>query len=157
MGTINFLIPSSLPPEAIRELERACITGGPDNMPWPTQVQVDASRLTVRRDVDESGCLAVPWEVNGAGRLMSASATLMERDLPYHFQVELARGKINQLRCQAADWRSGGLQMPADLIHQIRDASLTFGRAATQMPSDQAAAQAQTALNMGYHTADRLV
>jgi hypothetical protein len=118
---------------------------------------VDGGRLTVHRDVDESGCLAAPWEVNGAGRLMSASATLMERDLPYHFQVELARGKINQLRCQAADWRSGGLQMPGDLVQQIRDASLTFGRAATQMPSEQAGEHAQNALRLGYLTADRLV
>jgi hypothetical protein len=157
MGTINLLLPNGLAPEALRELERACITGGPDNMPWPTQAQVDATHLSVHRDVDESGCLAAPWEVNGAGRLMSASATLMERDLPYYFQVELARGKINQLRCQAADWRSGGLQMPGDLVQQIRDASLTFGRAVTQMPSDQAGVHAQAALQMGYQTADRLV
>lgn len=157
MGTINFLLPNSLPTEAVRELERACITGGPDNMPWPTQVHVDASRLTVRRDVDESGCLSAPWEVNGAGRLMSASATLMERELPYHFQVELARGKINQLRCQAADWRSGGLQMPPDLQQQIREASLTFGRAITQMPNDQASQQAQSALVLGHQIGERLV
>jgi hypothetical protein len=157
MGTINLLLPNGLSPEALRELERTCVIGGPDNMPWPTQAHVDAGRLLVHREVDESGCLVAPWEVNGAGRLMSASATLMERDLPYYFQLELARGKINQLRCQAADWRSGGLQMPGDLVQQIRDASLTFGRAVTQMPSDQAADNAQTALQMGYQTADRLV
>jgi hypothetical protein len=157
MGTINLLIPSGLSEETLRELERACITGGPDNMPWPTQAQVNGDRLTIRRDVDESGCLAAPWAVNGAGRLMSASATLMERDQPYDFQVELARGKINQLRCQAADWRSGGLQMPGDLLKQIHDASIAFGQAATQMPSDQAAVQAQAALAQGFQTADRLV
>ncbi|MBY0527385.1 MAG: endo-1,4-beta-xylanase [Gemmataceae bacterium] len=157
MGTINFLIPNGLSPEAVRELERACVTGGPDNMPWPTQVRLESNQLVVSRDVDESGCLAVPWDINGAGRVMSASATLMERDLPYHFQIELARGKVNQLRCQASDWRSGGLQMPPELQQKIREASLTFGRAATQMPSEQAIEQAQAALNLGYRTAEELV
>jgi len=157
MGIINFLLPAGVSPETTRELGRACVTGGPDNMPWPTQVRVDPPQLAVQRDVDESGCLAVPWEINGAGRLMSASATLMERDLPYSFPIELARGKINQLRCQASDWRTGGLQMPPDLMQQIRDASLLFGHAATQMPSDQAVQLAETALSLGHQTAERLV
>jgi hypothetical protein len=157
MGTMNFLLPGGITPETARELERACVTGGPDNMPWPTQVRVDATQLSVHRDVDESGCLSVPWEINGAGRLMSASATLMERDLPYSFPIELARGKVNQLRCQASDWRSGGLQMPADLGQQILDTSRVFGNAATQMPSEQAVHLAQTALGLGHQTAEHLV
>ena len=152
-----FQLPDRLSPEALRELERACVTGGPDNMPWPTEVRVDARQLSVRRDVDESGCLVAPWEVNGAGRLMTSSATLMERDSPYNFPIEMARGKVNQLRCQAADWRSGGLQVPAPLMQKIRDTSLTFGHAATQMPTDQAVQKAQAALAQGYATAEELV
>src|SRR5262249_26804448 len=105
MGVMNFLLPANLSAKAARELERACVTGGPDNMPWPTQVRVEPGRLTVRRGVDESGYLVVPWEVDSAGLLMGATATLMERDEPYYLEVELARGKVNHLRCQAADWQ----------------------------------------------------
>src|SRR5262245_59990604 len=123
MDTMKFLLPTGLPADAARELERACVAGGPDNMPYPTQVLRDAGQLTVTRNVDESGCLVVPWGVDGAGRLMGTSATLMERPSPYRLQVELARGKINQLRCQAADWLSGGLQVPPDLARQVRDAT----------------------------------
>jgi hypothetical protein len=157
MGTMNFLLPTGINPELARELERACITGGPDNMPWPTQVRVSAAQLSVEREVDESGCLAAPWEINGAGRLMSASATLMERDSPYSFAVELARGKVNQVRCQASDWRSGGLQMPADLAEQIRSISVLFGQAATQMPSEQAVELAQNTLGLSHQAAESLV
>jgi hypothetical protein len=157
MGTMNFQLPSELPSDLVRELERACVIGGPDNMPWPTQVKVDTQKLSVLRDVDESGCLAVPWQVNGAGRLVTSTATLMERDSPYQFQIELARGKINQLRCQASDWRSGGLQMPEELSRRIRDTSIAFGHAATQAPAAEALRAAQEALAQGYLNSEELV
>jgi len=157
MGTLNFQLPGDLPPDLARELERACVIGGPDNMPWPTQVRVQANHMAVRRDVDESGSLVAPWHINGAGRLMSTTATLMERESPYLFPVELARGKINQLRGQAYDWRAGGLQMPPELAQRIREISIAFGRAVTQGGTPEAAEQAQAALSQGYQAAEELV
>src|SRR3954470_24056014 len=141
MGTLSFLLPKGLSADMLRELERACMAGGPDNMPWPTEVHVTPDQVTLRRTVDESGFLVSPWDIDGLGRLMGTSATLMERPTPYYLQVELTRGKINQLRGQAADWRAGVLQVPAPLAQQIRDASLAFGRAVTQTPPDQAGPQ----------------
>ncbi len=154
---MNFLLPGGLAPEMLRELERGCVAGGPDNMPWPTHLGVEAGQLVVRRDVDESGSLVVPWEIDGAGRLMGATATLMERPAPYHLPIELARGKINQLRCQASDWRTGGLQISDVLMERIRQTSLTFGRAVTQLPDAEAEPLAQAALDLGYCTAAELV
>jgi hypothetical protein len=157
MGTMTFQLPGSLAPDALRELERSCVVGGPDNMPWPTDVDIAPGRMTLRRGVEESGFLAVPWEVPGAGLLMGATATLMERPLPYRLQVEQARGKINQLRCQAADWQAGGLVLSDALTQQIRQATLEFGRAVTQPPSEQAGQQAQAALTLAYRAAHELV
>jgi hypothetical protein len=157
MGTVSFLLPKSTKPDDARELGRACMAGGPDNMPWPTEAQVDPGRLTLRRTVDESGYLVAPWEVNGFGRLMGTSATLMERPTPYQLQVELARGKVNQLRCQAADWRSGGLQVPPELAQRVHETSLAFGHAVTQLVPEDAAQQAQAALLSGYQAAEVLV
>jgi hypothetical protein len=158
MGTIHFLLPSGLSAEAVRELDRACMTGGPDNMPWPTQIHVDGDQLTVgRREVDESGSLLAPWEVEASGFLMGSTATLMERSQPYVLRVELARGKVNQLRCQASDWLAGGLQMPDALDRLVHDTSLTFGRAVTQDDAHQAGEIAQRALTQAYDAADQLV
>lgn len=157
MGTMNFLLPAELPPGAAEELERACVAGGPDNMPWPTEVRIEPGRLSLDRDVDESGCLVVPWNVNGFGRLMGTSGTLVERTQPYNFQIELARGKINQLRCQSADWQAGGLQVSPELLQSIRTASLAFGKAVTQPLSHEVERLAQAALVEGYQTADQLV
>jgi Glycosyl hydrolase family 10 len=157
MGTMTFLLPAELPEQAVRNLERACVSGGPDNMPWLTEAQVDHGRLLLRRATDDSGYLVVPWEVEESGLLTCSSATLMERPLPYHFQLELARGKVNQLRCQAADWMAGGLTMPDELAQQIQDATLAFGQAILEQPSDRVAPLAQDALVLAHQAAQALV
>jgi hypothetical protein len=148
MGTISFQLPATLPASALQELEWACVAGGPDNMPWPTEVRVEGDRLLLRRIVDDSGYLAVPWEIHDAGLLMTSSSTLMERPQPYSLQVELARGKVNQVRSQLADWKAAGLAVTPDLEDRVRQATLAFGRAVTQPPSDLVGALAQTALVM---------
>jgi len=66
---MTFQLPPGLPREAARELERTCIAGGPDNMPWPTELHFRAGLMTVNRAVEESGYLVAPWAVNGAGQL----------------------------------------------------------------------------------------
>jgi hypothetical protein len=157
MGTMSFLLPDSLDLAAAPDLERACVAGGPDSMPWPTAVHVEPGLLRVQRAVDESGYLAAPWEVPGFGRLVGASATLMERSQPYDLQIELARGKVNQVRCQAADWRAGGLQIAETLLRLVHDASLAFGRSVTQPLASESRPQAQSALVQACHAADQLV
>ena len=71
---VRFLLPTRVNEDLRRELEHACMAGGPDNMPWPTEVRVDAKQLTLRRSVDESGALVVPWDIFGSGRLMGRAA-----------------------------------------------------------------------------------
>jgi hypothetical protein len=157
MGTISFLLPSGLSPKATRALDRACMAGGPDNMPWPTEVRVEGDRLTLKRTVDESGFLVVPCLPPGYGLLMASSATLMERPAPYHLAIELARGKVNQVRCQSWDWQAGGLEITPQLAERIHAACIAFGNALAQTPSDQADDQAQEALCLAHAAADDLV
>ena len=113
MGIMIFQLPSALADESMRrELERSSVTGGQDNMPYPTDAVVEAEQLILSRCVQESGNMQVPWRIEGVGHLMTSSATLMERPAPYHLAIELARGKINQVRGQLADWTQGGLLLP---------------------------------------------
>src|SRR5262249_47850929 len=152
-----FLLPADLPAEALRELQRACVAGGPDNMPWPTEVQVSPTQLAVRRDVDDSGGLVVPWEFDSVGRLMGSTATLIERPTPYQLLTDLAGGKVNQLRCQAWEWRAGGLPLPAALDEEIRRASQGFGRALIEADAGRANQEAHTTLALSYQAAQQLV
>jgi hypothetical protein len=157
MGTMSFQLPASLPADSAKELERTCVAGGPDNMPWPTELRLKPDMLAASRTVDESGYLVVPWSVDKVGRLMGTTATLMERPEPYNLLVELARGKVNQLRCQAADWKAGGLQTPDSLRQLIDDASRAFVQAVAGDGSPQAFERAREALALSYQAAELLV
>ena len=131
MGVMSFLLPDGLAAEARRELERSSVAGGPDNMPTPTELTFANGQMRTRRLMDESGYLVAPWPVKGVGQVMGATATLMERSRPYALLIELARGKVNQMRSKAADWRMGGLQISAEMNQVLRQATLAFGQAAT--------------------------
>jgi hypothetical protein len=157
MGAFTFSLPPHPAPEALRELAHACISGGPDNMPYPTRVRPRPGVLVLERDTDESGVAAVPWLIPGAGFLMGSTASLMERAPPYRLVVELARGKVNQVRGQAADWQMGGLHLSPAVAQTLRDATRAFGQAVTGPASSQADDMAQNALVLGYHAGDKLV
>ena len=107
----SFQLPAGMTSEATRALERACMAGGHDNMPWASQVRLSAGQMHVRHNVEDSGSgyLLAPWSLPGIGLLMGASPTLRERLEPYHLLLELARGKVNQVRCQANDWQAIGI------------------------------------------------
>lgn len=158
MGTMTFLLPPGLAPEHRRELERTALAGGPDNMPWPARVKAEADRLTLTRDVDESGYLLAPWPIDGVGLVVCSSGTLMERSNPYNLVVELARGKVNQVRNQLAEWRAGGLQVSPELERAIIEAGLAFGRAVvTGSPGEETGLLAQAALGKGSLAGHQLV
>src|SRR4051812_43486648 len=120
MATTTFQLPPGLAPEVAQELERSCLAGGPDNMPYATAAHLQPDQLSLSVDNEDSAYLVAPWPAPGFGQLMGTSATLMQRPAPpYHLLVELARGKVNQVRGQLADWESGGLVVPDELRELI--------------------------------------
>jgi hypothetical protein len=138
------------------------MAGGPDNMPWRTEVRFPPGQMVLHRESDDSGVLVAPWKVDwpGAGPalLMGSSATLMQRaSPPYQLVVELARGKINQLRNQAADWQAGGLVLPEGLAQKVHDVAIAFGRAVCGGPADEINRRAQAALDEAYQASAQLV
>lgn len=157
MGTMTFQLPSGLAPEAARDLGRSCLAGGPDSMPWATRHLADSTSLRLIRGTDESGFLCAPAAVEGMGLLMVSSGTLMERPRPYDLVSELARGKLNQVRSQAADWISGGLEMDPEIAARIAEASRVFCQAVCSGPGAEAADLARKALNLAASCGDSLV
>ena len=86
--------------------------------------------LSIERDVRESGNLYFPWVVPGQGEYMLCTASLMERERPYHLTVELARGTLNRLRNQIDIWESGGATIPEECRKLVHEATLALARAA---------------------------
>lgn len=157
MGTMNFQLPRQLPAQAADAWRFACIAGGYDHTPSPTTVRVKDDRMTLTRPTDESGYLVTPWPVNGAGLLMTSSATLMERAAPYSLNLELARGKLNQVRGQLADWKHVGLSTTPEFDAQYKDALREFGRAVIAGPGDDADRIALDSLGRSYALAESLI
>ena len=120
-----------------------------------TRSEIRDDLLILERDVNESGPAYIPWEVPRAGRIVVPTTTLMSRDRPYRLTAELARGKINQVRNQYADWLAGGLHLAPDV-----DALLaTHPLAETLMAGDTPAAdnRGNEALSLAVEAADALV
>src|SRR5689334_6132080 len=124
MGTVSFLTPDALSPIAQRCLEQACLAGGYDLTPVPTRRRPEAGRLGLTKDANESGYLWVPWPLPGVGCPVVLSATLRERPEPYDLLLELARGKLNHVRVQTAEWEAIGLTLEPEDRAELRAAAL---------------------------------
>ena len=105
---------------------------GSDDFPWSTRAVWSGDELIVERTIDDSGYVYVPWRVDGHGQHLLGSSTLMEREKPYLLEVELARGLIQRLRNRLFLWEWLGMQTPSELLAELRAATSTFSRAATQ-------------------------
>lgn len=169
MGAILLRLPTNVSEPAAKALEPGYFVGLPDYMPWITQIVVARGQLAADKEIAESGCLCVPWRLPDAvddlpspllkshTPLMLSTATVVEKPDAYRLAVELARGKVNQLRNQAADWVSGGLEMPAALDAEIRAASKAFGRAVCQEEDESADRMAEEALLLALAAGEDLV
>ncbi|RPI77108.1 MAG: glycoside hydrolase, partial [Planctomycetaceae bacterium] len=97
MGVMRFQVD---PPELLEdwpEVYRGFISGI-DQCAWPTRVEIEGSVIVCRRTNSDSGKFSVAWPVPGFGRPVLTTASLPERQQPYLLTVELARGKIVQVR-----------------------------------------------------------
>lgn len=139
VGGLRFLVPE---PDrlGVHVADRVYVAGY-DQVPWPCRVRLRDTELLIERDVADSGRVYVPWWVNGHGELTLSTATLMERPQPYHLVVELARGKLNQVRNQAADWSALGLVVPKEFERRLHVAQQHFSQAATRQANPATAAQ----------------
>lgn len=155
-GMMRFLVPPSrkIPRLAV---ERAFLAGF-DQVPWSCQSRFENGELSIERSVSDSGKLYIPWLTPGHGELVLCTGTLMERPKPYVLAVELARGKINQLRNQAAEWQAVGMMVSPRVIAGLRTAVERFALAATsQADIVIATSHAESAIVAAVEAADTLV
>ncbi len=156
MGLLRFLVhpPQRLSPAAA---QRAYVAG-PDLVPWSGTASIDGDELLIEREASESGNVYVPWQVDGRGQLFLATSTLMERSEPYVLAVELARGKLNQVRNQMADWQAVGLSVSDSLSEALKRAVTLFSQAVTQQnDAERASEAAEEALAAALIASDELM
>ncbi|MEX0586974.1 MAG: endo-1,4-beta-xylanase, partial [Pirellulales bacterium] len=152
MGVMRFLVhpPGRLTDETLQRIYMS----GLDRVPWNTHVTAASDGILVERAVSDSGNLYVPWSSASFGEITLTTGSLMERDKPYHLEVELARGKVNQVRSQMAEWQAIGLTPPQTLLDQLHQAVELFSLAATsQNEPAVAAGHAQRAIEAAIQAA----
>ncbi|WP_435016189.1 endo-1,4-beta-xylanase [Tundrisphaera sp. TA3] len=157
MGSFRFRLGPSLPEPRQADLRRAYVTGL-DRTPSRVGVDIRKDVLTVQKGTTESGRLYVPWPVPGSGVPLIGTATLGDRNEPYNLAVELARGRLNDVRNQLSDWRQMGLKVGPDLERLVAASMESFTRAATSRDRpDVAFAAAQECLSRASAAGDALV
>ncbi len=156
MGSISFLLPKPVPAAAQAMLGSAVFTAGEEHAPVPTRVELRDDTLIADWGLSESRHLLVPWPVGPFGTLVTTTSTLRERDRPYRLLVELARGKLNRVRTQAAEWQSIGLRTPPSFDRALAEVTRLFGRAVLGTPPE-CDVVAGRVLEQGFVLADLLV
>lgn len=147
MGLIRFAVPSASMMEDWPEAYRGYLTGA-DGRVFFTRIEVDGNIVGCRRTSSESSKFHVAWPVSGFGRPVIATASLPEREEPYLLPVELARGKIVQVRNQASQWELSGMRIPAGFAEPSRLSHRAFAKAASsQGHPEQASELANEALH----------
>ncbi len=156
MGVMRFLVH---PADVLRdwpEVHQAYLSAV-DASVWPTRVEIDGDQMICRRQNSDSGKLHVAWPVEGFGRPVLTTSSLPERHPPYLLVLELARGKIVQVRNQLALWQGAGMAIPPEFVGLHREAHALFAKAAAaQDDLDTAASIAQAALTKGCAAAEAL-
>ncbi len=156
MGSVSFIVPPSPPAEIAACLDSAALAGGYDVAPAPTRRVRRRELLTLTKDANESGYLLIPWPVAAGRPVACLTTTLRERAEPYHLMIELARGKVNQVRCQSADWDAIGLSVEPEDRAELRDLTRRFGEAVLAPDQPSAWAVALEALTRAGAAGDRL-
>ncbi|MBN8628133.1 MAG: hypothetical protein J0M17_21855 [Planctomycetes bacterium] len=122
VGQLRFIVPerSRLTDRAVQQ---AYLTGF-DPIPSFCRARfADNGDLLVEREGFDSVKLNIPYRIDGRGEPLTATGTLAQRERPYLLPLELARGKLNVLRNQIAEWEQAGFETSPELRGLIHTAT----------------------------------
>jgi hypothetical protein len=156
MGVMRFLIQPASRVATWPEAHLAYLSGF-DQSVHSTRVEVEGAMLICRRHISETGKLHVPWPVEGFGRPVISTASLPERQTPYLLPLELARGKIVQLRNQLATWEAAGMQIPPEYLSLHAETHTLFAKAVGKQDNEVECARfSDLALQKAFQAAEFL-
>jgi hypothetical protein len=127
MGLMRFIAP---PDRITEEVVQQAYLSGFDRVPWQVRAQAANGELVLERGASDSGSLNIPWLVESYGEFTLSTGTLMERSEAYYLPLELARGRLGQLRNQLAEWEGIGLIVPESVRARLSAATAAFVEAA---------------------------
>lgn len=156
MGVMRFRVTSPEQLDLATDIQQAFMSGF-DGRVFPSRVEFDGEVISIRRSSSESGKLQISYPVAGYGKPVVSTATLREHETPCNLALELARGKICQVRNQLATWESLGMQIPQDFYAVHRESHGYFAKATAhkQQPAE-CSKLADVAIAKAHEAAERL-
>jgi hypothetical protein len=156
MGVMRFTVPNAELFETESDRRRIYVSGY-DGRVFPSRVELHGNSIELRRMNSDSGKVHFPSPVPGFGRPLISTATLREHEDAYLLPLELARGKICQVRNQLASWEALGMTIPNTFRELHREAHLLFAQATSEKTDlSRATALADQAIAKACAAADSL-
>ena len=131
MGVIRFKVAAQAESDDWEQNLQVYMSGL-DGRVFPSRFERDGEMLVCRRQHADSGRFHISWPVKGFGSPMICTSSLRETETPYLLPLELARGKISQVRNQLSDWQIAGLQVPEEFGPIHHQAHVLFSRAISE-------------------------
>ena len=156
MGQFIFDVDDSQQHLLDRALWPSAYLSGIEGVPWHTSAKLDGGRLTVRRDIDESGKLFLPWPIDDFGIASLGTCSLRPRDKPYPLLLELARGSLYNVRTQSDLWARSGLRLDEGFQTMIDEATSRFLDASGRPLGLSQSADAVAAIGVLEHASNQL-
>ncbi len=132
-------------PPAELGLAGAYLVGG-DGVPLRGELTYSDGELRCTKRAPGPAALVLLWPVGGFGRIMLETTRLMEREQPYHLNVELARGRLMRISQKREDWGLYDFSDGAEFYRRIDEARGKLVDAVTASDGAAAARHADEAL-----------
>lgn len=126
MGQFTFDVDPSQQHRLAHALWPAAYVSGIEGVPWHTLSRLDGRRLTVQRDIDESGKLFLPWPIEGRGITSLSTCSLRPQENAYALLLELARGSLYNVRTQSDLWSRSGLRLDERFCSALQESTARF-------------------------------
>ncbi len=140
MGVMRFVVYPENLLEDWPELDRAYVSGF-DGRVFATRIEVEGNIIACRRSNADSGKVHIALPIEGFGRPSVSTSSLPERETPFLLGVELARGRISQLRDQLSAWEMAGMAVPEEYWVIHKEAHCLFADASAKQHQPQEASE----------------
>ena len=128
MSIFSLTLPAGMQESQKKLVAAQAYLAGSDGFPVPTQRDFNDPLVCLRHQGEDTIHVATPWLVQQHGLMTTSTTTLMCRESSYRLLKELARGKVNQVRCQTAEWENRGLVLGESVKLANRQAGLAMGK-----------------------------
>ncbi|WP_437185512.1 endo-1,4-beta-xylanase [Planctomicrobium sp. SH668] len=130
MGGMRFLVHSPITGVRSHDL-LGSYCSALDGRVVPCQIWLSERELVCERQGTESVKLNVIWRLRSGEDVLLSTTSLRDRNEPYSLALELARGKLAEIRESLANWVSMGMVVPDVVTESIRNSFNGLTKAGT--------------------------